>query len=89
MFDEDQNPYDDTPQKVTSNVKSLLPVTLLSAPLDEKKVVKLNKKEKRMYTMQKSKWEQVIKINSKKYQHPSETKFTLEDARQLIRGIYH
>ena len=45
----------------------MLPITLLNAPLDEKKVVKLNKKEKRMYNMQKSKWEQVIKINSKKY----------------------
>ena len=68
MFNEDQNAFDDSPDKLgtTTNFKSMLPVTLLNAPLDERKVVKLNKKEKRMYTLQKSKWEQVVKINSKK-----------------------
>ena len=50
---------------------SLLPATLLSKPLDQKQVMRLGKKEKRMYTMQKSKWEQVIKTFDKKTIHPS------------------
>ena len=54
MFDEDQNMEEEySPEKINDVAKFKLPDTLLREPLDQKKILQLSKKEKRMYNLQK------------------------------------
>ena len=69
--------------------KEKLPRTLLSEPLDAKRRDNLSKKELKMYKFQKQKYEQQVKINSKKPLHPRNQDFDLLNARLLIKGEYH
>ena len=66
-----------------------LPRPLLSEPLDAKRRDNLSKKELKMYKFQKQKYEQQVKINSKKPLHPRNQEFDLVNARLLIKGEYH
>lgn len=92
FFDDEQQVDDNesfrSPQKVEAS-KFKLPDTLLREPLDQKKVLKLSKKEKRIYNIQKQKYETVIKTNAKKKEHPRDTPFSLDDARKLFAGKFH
>lgn len=66
-----------------------LPDTLQSEPLDPKKVPFLSLKQRRMYNIQKMKYEQQLKTNAKRQVHPSKQVFDIETAQQLVKGTYH
>ena len=97
LFDSDQVAEDasvTSPQKFggeTANANDVfrLPETLLREPLDQKKVVRLSKKEKRLYNVQKTKYEAIQKMNAKRADHPKDTTYSIEDAKKLIEGNFH
>ena len=70
-----------------------LPPTLLSAPLEPRRVEQLSKKEMRDYKHQLQKYEQVIKTWAKQWKelgkHPKNHVFTREDAVRLAQGEFY
>ena len=86
---------DDSDNEGLYKLKSLnekryfMPATLLNHPLNPSKVIRLSKKDKKLYNLQKSKYEVTMKAWSKKPIHPSKHLFNLEEARLLIDGKYH
>ena len=86
VFDEEQHYDEDAPEKLA---KLKLPETLLQEPLAANQVMRLSKKEKHMYNVQKGKYDQVRKKNEKKPVHPRAQVFSLADARSLVKGQYH
>ena len=88
FFDEEQNANSDRASSISGKAIRL-PPTLLSEPLKPHQIFGLNRKEKRLYTLQRNKYEQVKKMIAKKKEHPKDTTFTLEQARELIKGNYH
>lgn len=68
--------------------KICLPPTLLTEPLNPNKAARLRDKDKKLYNLQKSKYEVTMKGISKKLIHPSKQEFTLKDAKTLISGHY-
>ena len=91
-FDADQKFDDGTEGNKSSNNNApvvRLPATLASEPIDPKKVPFLSFKERRLYNLQKGKYEQQIKVNSKRPVHPRDQVHDLDDARSLIKGTYH
>ena len=75
--------------KSINEKRYIMPPTLLNHPLNPSKVIRLSKKDKKLYNLQKSKYEVTIKAWSKKPIHPSKHLFNLEEARLLIDGKYH
>ena len=66
-----------------------LPPTLLCEPIKPKFMSCLREKDKKLYKIQKERYEIAQKSNNKKNVHPSLHKFNLEEARQLIDGEYY
>ena len=89
VFDDEQKIGDVDEKDENSGPRIKLPETLQSEPLDSKLVPRLSKKERRMYNIQKGRYEQTIKTNQKKQEHPREFKPTLEDARNFMKGEDH
>ena len=65
-----------------------LPPTLLCEPLKPKFMSCLRDKDKKLYKIQKERYEIAQKSNNKRNVHPSLHKFNLEEAKQLIDGEF-
>ena len=87
--DDDHEPEEFQRSKSITDKRYFLPATLLNNPLAPSKVGRLSKKDKKLYNMQKAKYEVTQKAWSKKPLHPSQHKFSLKDAKQLIAGDYY
>mmetsp|Transcript_27219 Transcript_27219/g.33858 ORF Transcript_27219/g.33858 Transcript_27219/m.33858 type:complete len:171 (+) Transcript_27219:607-1119(+) len=73
--------------------KIKLPNTLLSGPLPGNKALLLSRKEKRIYNIQKQKWQQKTKqlekiSKSDPDKLPESKTFRMAEARQLVKGIF-
>jgi len=73
--------------------KIKLPNTLLSGPLPGNKALLLSRKEKRIYNIQKQKWQQKTKqlekiSKSDPDKLPESKIFRMAEARQLVKGIF-
>ena len=80
------------PGKLNDLAQFKLPNTLLREPLDQKKILQLSKKERRMYNLQKQKYETGVKSMQKKAddgKNPKDHVFTLLEAKCLIEGEFH
>jgi len=82
-----------TPKKVTEIAKlKLIPDTLLQKPLAPEKVNLMSEEERRVYNIQKGKYDTYLKICKKKEQsgeHPKDRKLTLQDCPLLLIGGHH
>jgi len=70
----------------------MIPPTLLTAPLAPEKTNLLNEEEKRLYNIQKGKFDSYQRILQKKEQmgeHPRDRKFTLVESKMLMVGAHH
>lgn len=72
--------------------KKMIPQTLLTKPLAPEKVKLLNEDEKRLYNIQKGKYDTHCRVTAKKLQggeNPVERKFKLPEVEMLICGKHH
>lgn len=70
----------------------MIPPTLLTKPLAPEKLNLLNEDEKRLYTIQKGKYDTYLRILEKKKsqnEHPGDRRFKMEELAQLIVGKHH
>ena len=70
----------------------MIPQTLLTKPLAPEKVKQLNEDEKRLYNIQKGKYDTHCRVTAKKIQggeNPVERKFKLTEIDTLINGKHH
>ena len=65
-----------------------LPNTLLSEPIKPKLMSCLRDKDKKLYKIQKERYEIAQKSNNKRNVHPSLHKFNLKEAKKLIDGEF-
>jgi len=66
-----------------------IPPSLLSSVIPDDQMHKLNAEERRIYGIQKAKYDASVKIIAKKEVDPKDTIFDLEKAKLLIDGKYH
>ena len=66
-----------------------LPPTLLNEPLQPNQVARLIQRDKKLYNLQKGKFEMVTKMTSKQEIAPKNIKFSMKEARTLFKGEYY
>ena len=66
-----------------------IPKTLLQQPLTPEVLNQLNETDRRLYEIQKNKWEARQKQLKKTAQKPSDINFTIEDAKTFELGNFH
>lgn len=72
--------------------QSLIPPTLLTKPLPPELINRLTEDEKRLYQIQKGKYDAYLRILEKKKQthdHPLDRVFSLQDTEKLMQGKHH
>lgn len=72
--------------------QSLIPPTLLTKPLPPELINRLSEDEKRLYQIQKGKYDAYLRILEKKKQthdHPTAKVFSLADSEKLMQGRHH
>lgn len=70
----------------------MIPPTLLTKPLPPEKINLLSEEEKRLYTIQKGKYDTYLRILEKKKitrDHPLDRRFNLAEVDQLMIGKHH
>jgi hypothetical protein len=70
----------------------LIPPTLLTKPLEPELINLLQDEEKRLYAIQKGKYDAYMRILAKKSEngeHPKDRRFTLAQVQQLLAGTLH
>lgn len=79
-------------EQMLNRPSRLIPPTLLTKPLPPEKLNMLNDEEKRLYNIQKGKYDTYMRILAKKEEKgelPSEKKFTMQDVGLLLIGKHH
>lgn len=70
----------------------MIPPTLLNKPLAPEKINLLNEEEKRLYTIQKGKYDTYLRILEKKrvqQDHPVDKRFEYNQVQMLLEGKHH
>ena len=66
-----------------------IPQTLLKEPLEPNEVTRMSVRDKKLYNLQKGKYEVFAKMIAKQAIHPKFVKFNYEEAQQLVEGTYY
>ena len=70
----------------------MIPPTLLTKPLPPEKLNLMNEEEKRLYNIQKGKYDTYLRVCQKKVEkgeHPKDRKFTLQETELVMNGKHH
>lgn len=70
----------------------MIPPTLLTKPLPPEKLNLMNDEEKRLYNIQKGKYDTYMRVclkKAEKSEHPKDRKFTLAETGVLMSGKIH
>lgn len=80
------------PPVVKAPYVKMIPSTLLIKPLPSEKLQVMSEEEKRLYNIQKGKYDTYMRILVKKEQqneHPKDMRFTLAECPMLMVGAHH